>query len=165
VLFSKNKKYNINTKAANETLQNVFAACEIEPNETPLEVIRAINIASAAVVKIGFYISIALLVVVLMMPFAFKDSAKNKRNDTTGTSVVKVTGHYLDTDNGCFVMTLSGDGILYDKIYAKRDDGSIVIPSKIDEDNNMIFIPFTEGNINIYIPKEDGSVMQAVLSR
>lgn len=163
-MFKRNKKYNMNKKAANDTLQNVFAACEVEPNETPLEVIRVWNIANAAIVKVGFWVSIALLVVVLLMPVAFKESRHSNGNKVNSVNV-SVVGHYLDKENGQFVMTLSGNGVLYDEIYAKKDDGSIIKPSKIEEEYNMVYIPFEDGNINIYIPKSDGTVLQAVLSK
>lgn len=165
MLKNRNIKYNINSKVANETLQNVFAACEVEPNETPLEVIRVWNIANAAVVKAGFWIANILLIIILLMPFAFRTSDKANVKEQTSRADVQVAGHYIDKEENCFVMILSGSGIVYDEIYAKKDDGSIVKPSHINREENMVYIPFKEGNLNIYIPKEDGSVLQAVLSK
>lgn len=162
--FRKNKKYNMDMQAANETLQNVFAACEQEPNERPLEVIWVWNVASAAVVKAGFRISIVLLVLVLLMPVAFiKSSGEDSSNKKVAEAVI--TNHYMDKEDGCFVIVLEGDGINYEEIYAKRDSGVIVYPKSIDRDLGEVRIPFVEGNLNIYIQKSDGTFIQAVLSK
>ena len=67
----KGNKYNLDRKTADATLQNVFAACEVEPNETPLEVIKIVSFANAAIVRVCFRITIALLVVILLLPLAF----------------------------------------------------------------------------------------------
>lgn len=159
----RSNKYSIDKKAADAALQNVFAACDQNPNETPLEVIRAISIANAAVVKIGLISSIILLALVLVSPLAFLHTEKTSHDK--GANKVKVTGHYMDNESECFVMCLSGDGIIYEEIYALTDDGATITPSKIDTASGMVFIPFRDGNINIYVPNEDGGCLQAVLSK
>lgn len=160
-MFRKKSKYNIDTKTANEALQNIFAACDQEPNNTPLEVIKVRYLADTAIVKAGFWIGIVLLIAVILMPLAFKyQPGMNSR-----TSNVTIREHYLDKDVNCFVIVFDGEGVIYESIYAKRDDGSTVYPSFIDRENKTIKIPFRKGNLNIFIPKEDGTIMQAVLSK
>ena len=158
----KKRSYNIDRKVADETLKNVFAACEQQPNTKPLEVIRVRSIASDVVVKIGFVASIILLVLVLTMPLAFGlpsgDKDKHKSN-------ISIENHYIDTELRCFVMNLKGENIDYDGIYARKDDGTIVVPFRIDEENKTVMIPFNGGNINIFIPNGDGTYIQAVLSK
>lgn len=164
MLRRRNTKYVINKKAANDTLQSVFEACEQEPNSKPLELIQAWAIANTTIVKVGMWMSVALLVMVLVMPLAFV-SSREADNGLGEVDNVKVVEHYLDVDNDCFVMVLYGNGIDYNGIYALRDDGRTVFPQEIDEDNHTVKIPFVEGNLNIYIPKSDGTFLQAVLSK
>lgn len=160
----KNNKYSMDKKAADETLKNVFAACDQNPNETPLEVIRAISIANAAVVRIGLISSIIVLAIVLLTPLAFIPKDRLSVGNAK-IHEVKVTGHYMDNENECFVMCLSGEGILYDEIYALDNNGVTIKPLKYDEGSCMVWIPFEKGNINIYVPNENGTTLQAVLSK
>ena len=50
-MFRRNKIYSINRKAANEALQNVFAACEQAPNTQSLDALLFKNIANTTLVK------------------------------------------------------------------------------------------------------------------
>lgn len=160
-MFRKKNKYNIDSKTANEALQNVFAACDKEPNKTPLEVIKVRNLADTAIVSAGFWVGVILLVAVILMPLAFRVSpgAGKTKSD------VRIVNHYIDKDVNCFVIEFDGEGVIYEHIYARRDNGTTVYPSDIDADNKTVKIPFKGGNLNIFIPKEDGTTMQAVLSK
>lgn len=160
-MFRRRKIYNIDSKAANETLQNIFAACDQEPNNTPLELLKVRNLASTAIVKTGFWMGIILLCLIIIMPLAFV----NQGSEGGAIQEITIKNHYLDYEDECFVLTFEGGDIVYEQIYAKRDDGSTVYPFKIDKDKKTIKIPFKEGNLNIYVPKEDGTVLHAVLSK
>lgn len=165
-MYRKKLKYNIGKKAADETLKNIFAACDQKPNDKSLEVIRVWTIANTTVVKVCFYISILALVLILLSPLAFR----NQENTHFGINSqkkyeVEVVSHHMDNENNCFVMVIKGQGVDYNGIYGKMDNGKVVFPSSIDKITGEVRIPFTEGNLNIFIPKEDGTTTQAVLSR
>lgn len=164
-MLNKRHKYNIDSKAADEALKNVFAACDTQPNDKPLHLIRAWNIANTATAKLGFWISILLLMLILAMPLAFRNQAGSTNSPMAISSQSGVERHYYDEVNGCFVMILYGDDIDYNGVYAKTDDGEIILPVEANETTRRVGIPFKEGNLNIYIPKMDGTVIQAVLSR
>ena len=141
-MFRRNKVYSINKKAANEALQNVFAACEQEPNTQSLD---------------------ALLILILFCPMVFYMAGKES-GEKPHKADIAVTSHYLDEENECFVMTVSGSDIDYEGIYAKKDDGSIVYPMETGSDGTVRF-HFESGTLNIFIPDTEGGVVQAVLSK
>ncbi len=162
-MFRRNKIYSINRKAANEALQNVFAACEQTPNTQSLDALLFKNIANTTLVKTGKWLSIALLLLVLLSPLAFYYSQDDKKTSDHRTDIT-VTEHYLDSENGYFVMVLSGTDIYYEGIYAKKEDGSVIRPVETDADGTVKF-RFESGTLNIFIPDTEGGIVQAVLSK
>lgn len=157
---NRNNKYVINSDVANNTLKNVFEACDLEPNTKSLTSLKTWNIVNATGAKVGMWVSVALLVLIICMPLAFL----HDHSSSNEVLKVEVIDHYMDKDNGCFVMTLSGDSVYYDGIYAVNEAGEVVPPVEIDEEAHIVKIPFTEGNLNIYISKNDGTYVHAVLS-
>ena len=162
-MFRRNKVYSIDKKAANETLQNVFAACEQTPNTRSLDALLFKNIANTTLVKTGKWIAIALLVLILLSPFVFYVAGKQAELKPHQTDII-ITEHYLDEENECFVFRLSGSNIYYDGIYAKSGDGSVIKPLETQDDGTVKF-HFTEGTLNIFIPDTEGGIVQAVLSK
>ena len=162
-MFRRNKIYSINRKAANEALQNVFAACEQTPNTQSLDVLLFKNIANTTLVKTGKWLSVSLFALVLMSPLAFY-LAGRQESGRIGRGDITVTEHHIDADDQCFVMTLSGTNIDYEGIYAKKEDGSVIYPVSTDPDGTVKF-HFESGTLNIYIPDTEGGIVQAVLSK
>lgn len=162
-LINRNK-YVINKKAANDTLKNVFEACELEPNTKPLELIEVWTIANATIVKIGMWLSVALLIGVLVMPLAFVGCVE-KDNGLVTNDRVEISNHYLDEEHGYFVMVIDGEIVDYNSVYAVDSNGGTIFPVEINEDEHTVKIPFKEGNLNIFIPKTDGTFVQAILSK
>jgi len=162
-MFRRNKIYSMNKKAANEALQNVFAACEQKPNTQSLDALLFKNIANTTLVKAGKWMSIALLILILLSPTVFYMAGKEAKEFVHKTDIV-VVSHHLDKENECFVMQLDGTGIDYDGIYAKKEDGSIVYPAETTPDGVVKF-HFENGTLNIFIPDTEGGIVQAVLSK
>ncbi len=162
-MFRRNKIYSINKKAANEALQKVFEACEQTPNTQSLDALLFKNIANTTMVKFGKWISIALLVLILFCPVVFYIAGQESKAQPHKTDI-KVSGHYLDEENDCFVMQLSGSDIDYAGIYAKKENGSVIYPIETDESGTVKF-RFESGTLNIFIPDTEGGVVQAVLSK
>lgn len=162
-MFRRNKIYSINRKAANEALQNVFAACEQTPNTQSLDALLFKNIANTTLVKLGKWLSVALLVLILLCPIVFYTAGKQGIDGNSRTDIT-VTEHHIDIKDQCFVMTLSGDNIYYEGIYAKKEDGSVIYPISTDPDGTVKF-HFESGTLNIYIPDTEGGIVQAVLSK
>ncbi len=162
-MFRRNKVYSINKKAANEALQNVFAACEQTPNTQSLDALLFKNIANTTLVKLGKWLSVALLILILLCPLVFYTAGRQADEKMHKTDIT-VTGHHLDENDQCFVMTLSGTDINYEGIYAKKEDGSVIYPISTDH-NGTVKFHFESGTLNIYIPDTEGGIVQAVLSK
>ena len=162
-MFRRNKIYSINRKAANEALQNVFAACEQAPNTQSLDALLFKNIANTTLVKAGKWMSVVLLVLILLSPIAFY-SVRNESGAKPHKTDITVTNHYLDEENGCFVMEIAGTNIDYDGIYAKKENGAKIYPIESDH-NGIVKFRFEKGTLNIYIPDTEGGIVQAVLSK
>ncbi|MCR5687415.1 MAG: hypothetical protein K6G58_05280 [Lachnospiraceae bacterium] len=162
-MFRRNKIYSINKKAANEALQNVFAACEQKPNTQSLDALLFKNIANTTLVKTGKWLSITLLLLVLFCPIVFYMEGK-KAESTPHKTDISVVSHYLDEETESFVMTVEGSDIYYDGIYAKKEDGTVIYPTETDGSGTVKF-HFAGGTLNIYIPDTEGGVVQAVLSK
>ena len=162
-MFRRNKTYSINRKAANEALQNVFEACEQTPNTQSLDALLFKNIANTTLVKAGKWMSVALLVLILLSPTVFYYAGSHTSSKPHKTDIT-VTSHYLDRENNCFVMELSGTNIDYDGIYAKKENGSVIYPVETDE-SGVVKFRFESGTLNIFIPDTEGGIVQAVLSK
>ena len=162
-MFRRNKIYSINKKAANEALQNVFAACEQTPNTQSLDALLFKNIANTTLVKFGKWMSIALMVLILLCPLVFYMEGQSKEDRVHKADIV-VTDHYLDSENDVFVMELAGNDIYYDGIYAKTESGSVVYPIETDN-SGIVKFHFEGGTLNIFIPDTEGGIVQAVLSK
>ena len=162
-MFRRNKIYSINKKAANEALQNVFAACEQTPNTQSLDVLLFRNIANTTLVKAGKWMSVALMVLILLCPAVFYIEGQKAVSQPHKTDI-QVLGHYLDEENKCFVMELSGTDIDYEGIYARKENGSVIYPVETDE-NGVVKFRFESGTLNIFIPDTEGGIVQAVLSK
>ena len=63
-------------------------------------------------------------------------------------------------------MMINGDKLDYRNIYAVKNDGTMIFPSKIQfiDDNIEVTIPYDGEQLNLYIPDLDGNTLQAILS-
>ena len=57
----------------------------------------------------------------------------------------------------------SGTNIDYLGIYCKKNDGSVVMPTR--SDSEIVIIPYDGEALNIFITCTDGRVVQALLSQ
>lgn len=160
--MSRTKKYNLNKKMADETLKNVFAACDQSPSNKSFDYIIVKNIANTSMVKMAKWIAAVLLILVMICPLAFRVGSTKQVTARNGVTVVS---HELDKEGNRFILRLNGEGIEYSAIYAKTENGNIVVPTDVDEKQGTVVIPFKQGTLNIFVPNEDGTVLQAVLSK
>ncbi len=158
------RKYSISRKEANDMLQNVFNACNQQPNNTSLDLLLLKNYTRVAVVKTGKWLSIAFLIIVLLMPLAFRRPAGTELtlNNNDANSII-ISNHQMTDDH--FSMYMQGEGILYNNIYCQKQDGTIVFPDTISEENGYVSFPFDGEMLNIFIPCEDGYTVQALLAQ
>lgn len=155
------KKYNMTNIEADKTLQNVFAACDQQPNETSFERIRVRSIAGTTVVKTGLLISYIFLLLVLVAPLPFIDADQDSVKHEESSGNITIVSHSLE--KGIFTMAISGDDVSFDGIYCKRIDGEIVFPIMTDPSTGTVTLPFDGRDLNIFIPCKNGDTIQALL--
>ena len=156
-------KYNMDVDTANNILQNVFAAKEQSPNTIPFDKIILKSKARTTMVTSCMWVGIIMLCLVILSPLAFR-SQDLKVTDYTKAKNLQIIEHQLFTEE--FVMIVSGSKLDYQKVYAKKNDGTVVYPSKIRfiNGNAEITIPYDGDALNLFIPDTDGNIMQAILS-
>lgn len=157
------KKYNMNREAAKNALQNVFDACETEPNTTSFDTILIRSIANTTLVTVCRWIATVALVLVLISPLAFYSREGFSVNNFAAKADITINEHHLYKER--FEMILSGDNIDYTGIYCKKNDGTVVVPYFYEEETGRVVIPFDGDSLNIYITCLDGRVVQALLSK
>ncbi|MFT3984939.1 MAG: hypothetical protein QM697_13610 [Lachnospiraceae bacterium] len=155
------KKYSMDRNTANQTLQNVFAACNQPPNTIPFDKLVLKGLAQTALVKVCKWSAFCFLLLVLLAPLAFQNSEFTVSSKGFGQRIA-IENHRLYADH--FIMQLSGGSIDYENIYAKKPDGTVVFPVSADPDSGSVVIPYDGNSLNIYIPDNSGNVLQALLS-
>ena len=156
-------KYTMDMTTANSILQNVFIAGEQSPNTTPFDKIVLRSRAKTTLVTACMWVGIVMLLLVLLSPLAFH-SQELKVTSFEADKNIQIASHQLYSSE--FVMMISGEMLDYKNIYAVKDDGTMVFPSRIRfvNDQTEVTIPYDGTSLNIYIPDLDGNVMQAILS-
>ncbi len=156
-------KYTMDMTTANNILQNVFIAGEQKPNTIPFDKIVLRSKAKTTLVTACMWVGIIMLLFTLLSPLAFHTGELKVANPGTVKSI-QITSHQLYTTE--FVMMLSGDKLDYRNIYALKDDGTMVFPSRVRfvDEQTEVTIPYDGKSLNIYIPDLDGNILQAILS-
>ena len=156
-------KYTMDLTTANNILQNVFIAGEQKPNTIPFDKIVLRSKAQTTMVTSCMWIGIVMLLLTLLSPLAFH-SQELKVTDFSANEHVQIASHQLYTSE--FVMMVTGDKVDYQNIYATKNDGTVVFPSRIRFVNDAIevTIPYDGNALNLFIPDFDGNILQAILS-
>ncbi len=155
------KRYSMDLKSADATLQNVLKECNKEPNTVPFDRLVHMNTVNVAFAKICRIASLCLLVLISVSPLAFIDTGFSVKNTGIMEKII-VADHELYSDH--FVIYLNGDNIKYDEIFAVKSDGDYVFPSSMNRETGEVVFPFEGQTLNIYIPDSNGKVLQAILS-
>ncbi|HKM35709.1 MAG TPA: hypothetical protein VJY54_13355 [Lachnospiraceae bacterium] len=151
-MLRKNKKkfYYMNMDQANETLQNVFAACEKAPNTVPFDKLVLRQKLNTRIYDRLIILTAFLLLISFSSPLAVTpvNAAFNRNRDLS-----KIT---VDSDyeaDGILYLNLIGDSILYDQAYQITADGIKEFPVSYDEKCSTICFPYhPDKEVNIYIP-------------
>ncbi|WP_075721600.1 hypothetical protein [Roseburia sp. 499] len=161
MLFSKNKKYHLNSKQANDTLQNVFAACHHTPNTVPFDKILLRQKKNTRTYDVLLFLTALLLLVTFLSPLAVAPTEYLLQRDTTHEKIVLVSDNLTD-DVLC--LTLSGDGILFGRAYQETDTGIKEPALSYDSKAGTICFTYHKTETNIYIPIENAPTFHLLLS-
>lgn len=156
------KKHQMDIETANQTLQNVFAACNHKPNSIPIETILSQRKVNTGYVSVCMWVCIAFLIAVLLSPIGLYQTNFHISSLLSISDFITIEEHSLTDD--CFTMKLKGDNIDYDKISMMDDGGTVILPDEIIPEEQIIRIYHPSGTLNIYIPDKDGHTLLAVLT-
>ena len=158
----KSRKYDMDLETANQTLQNVFAACNQKPNTIPFEKIVLRKKAKTAFAIGCKYVSLLFLILVLLSPLCFYNNDFRVYDDSGISKPIIVEAHYFEND--CFTIKFKGDNINYNEISVVDENGTISLPDEIIPTESTIRIYRPNGTLNIYVPDYNGNTLHAVLS-
>ena len=156
------KRYNMKKSVANETLQNVFAACNKTPNSTNFDLLIFKGIAQTTLVSTCKWIATGLIFVTLVAPVSLINTDFKVDTGGIASDKILVKNHELYSD--CFILYLQGENIKYDSIYAKDNEGNVLFPQSTDTTNQVVVFPYSDKSLTIYIPDSDGHTLTARLS-
>jgi len=161
-IFKKKKKYKMDLTLANETLQNVFTACEKTPNTIPFDKILLRQKPNTRVFTCGKWIAIFMLVLTFLMPLAFSPSpAKISKVSSAGTHL-SISNHFVKDKT--LYLQFDGNNINLSNTYMLTISDEKIYPLSYDEEKNMISFPYLNEEVNIYIVTDDSSSMQILVT-
>lgn len=164
MIFSKHgKHYNMPRQAANDTLKNVLAACNIESSNINFDLLVIKGIAQTNIVDACKWIAIGFLFLVLIAPVALiNNDIRIQSNNLLNNDRIIIEDHALYSDH--FMLKLVGEDIDYNAIYAKTDSGDVVFPSEFDPANGEVTFPYNNEALTIHIADKHGHTLNASLS-
>lgn len=157
--MSETTKHSLDKNQANELLNNVLDSCNIPPSSKTLNETMIQSKLARKPLGILKFVAVIFIILAVISPLFFRkdpDFALVK-----GAETVAVSSHILYDD--CFILSLTGDAD-YSNINAKKNDGAIIFPDKIDEATGLVIFPYNGEALNIYIPAKSGGCIQAVLN-
>ena len=164
MFFKKRKKYQMNLKMANETLQKVFAACEQPPNTIPFDKLvlrRKLNTRTYdfLLVLTGLLLLLTFLAPLAVSPVSQLLNSKTRVEHESGVYLISdsVSDHIL-------CLTLSGEGIKYQEAFQETSSGITESPLSYDSQSGTLYFTYYETETNIYIPVENAPTLHLLLS-
>ncbi len=147
-LNKRSKRYNMSKKAANDTLKNVLAACNIESDNINFDLLLIKSMAQTNYVDACKWIAIGVLFLVLISPLALiNNDIKIESKNLLNNDRIIIVDHTLDEAG--FTIELAGDDIDYGAIYAENADGRV---------------PYNNEALTIHITDMHGHSLNAELS-
>lgn len=162
-LNKRSKRYNMSKKAANDTLKNVLAACNIESDNINFDLLLIKSMAQTNYVDACKWIAIGVLFLVLISPLALiNNDIKIESKNLLNNDRIIIVDHELDEAG--FTIELAGDDIDYAAIYAENAEGHVFLPVSIDETNSLVTFPYNNEALTIHITDKHGHSLNAELS-
>ncbi|HKM04727.1 MAG TPA: hypothetical protein VJZ04_09135 [Lachnospiraceae bacterium] len=162
IFHKRNKRYQMDVTLANETLQNVFSACDKEPNTIPFDKILLKQKPETKLLSLGKWLTLFMLIITFLSPLAFRPSPADVSQLNNVNKNLTLLSHYI-ADN-CLYLEFSNNTFDYEKSYMQTSDGELYKPISIDPISNIIVFPYLEVETTIYIFSLDQSSMQLLVS-
>ena len=147
--------------SANDTLQNVFAACEKEPNIIPFDKIILRRKANTRSDRLCKYAIIFMIILLLIIPFlAIRVDAKIETE--VNSSSIHIIEHYV-RDHAIHLM-LENDNYYFPSCYSLDAKGVRHLPIIDSASPNHIVFPYTGVEINLYLCDEYGEYLHLIVT-
>lgn len=160
--FSKKKKYSLNDQMANEMLQNVFAACDREPNTIPFDKLILRRKISTRAYTFGMTVTTIILAITFLLPLAFPPTKATVTNLGNNNDKLKITSHRVDEN--LFYLDLEDIEIDTETSYMLTADGELYYPTSFDSSTDTVVFPYLNQEVNIYIYDTEGNLLQLLLT-
>ena len=160
-LFRKKNKYSMDMEIANQTLQNIFAACDAPPNTVPFDKLVLRQRAHTRTICYAKWLCFLCLLFILVEPLAFQGFPSHLHT-TEKANRIQVEKHYIQ--DGRFHIYLSGSHLDLKDSYISSTDGTVYPPESYDNGTGEVIFPYPGGEINIFISEGNDEYLQIVLT-
>lgn len=153
------KKYHINKKEAEETLQDILTANNQEQSESQKRLLTVFHRKSdKRIVRMALFgiLLIAGLVLALLLYMQYIKSVP--------TEPMSLSGDYVEDQRLYLTINTGGHRISLQKSYLRTIDGMEYSPISYDKSASVICFPYPDTECNIYIIARDGSQLHLLLS-
>lgn len=162
MFFHKSKKYEMDMDIANETLQNIFAACDQAPNTIPFDKIVLRQKADTKPYDRLILFTALLFLLTFLSPLAIVPVA-TWLEPHFAPKPAELVENYLEND--VLYLKFAGDHILYEQAYMEAADGNHIPVLSYNTDKGLICFPYDGSEeLNIYIPIEGDSPLHFLLT-
>jgi hypothetical protein len=160
-LFKKKKVYTMDLESANDTLQNVFAAVDQEPNIVPFDKIVLRQKANTFSTTLCKYATLIMILLLLIIPFFTLQSNASVHSDV-GESNINIVDHYIGENT--IHLTLDSNNYYYPSCYSIDAEGHRHLPIVNSEDPCHLIFQYTGVELNIYIADIHGEYYQLIVT-
>lgn len=161
-MFRRKKTYNIDVNTAGKMLENVFAACDTEPNTIDFETIYNRGKISFVRDNICIIAACVLFLVTFFLPLFFPPSNIFMSADAKYGHPLSVNAHSMTEDS--FSISFEGEALDITKCVMVGDDGTSFSPKEYYREDNRVVFPYVPQQYNIYVYDINGRCIHLLLS-
>ena len=158
--FFRKKKYKMDTNTADQTLQNVLAACNKPASTLPVDKLILNRKMSRAPYIHAIILAACALILCLLCPLAFVPRFLPLETVSASGKAIALTGSY--ESDGYLYIRLSDQNIDLDRTYMQTNSGKHFVAKASRKDTVQFPYPSEESNIFIY--DTNGQVLHLLLT-
>ena len=149
------QEYQLDIKSADQTLQNIFAACNVSPNTVPFDKLILRQKVRLRPYNICLIITFILLLLTLTAPLPFFYLYYPGKE----AHAITLNQHYVE-DNILYIKVAPCHGSIdRTNSYLITASGEKIDALSYDQENHILAFPYLDEECNIYIPGENNSTL------
>lgn len=160
--IKKKDKFNMDSKAAGQALENIFAACDTAPNKIPFDKILLQSRQNLITDNLYIVLSVVLFLMTFVAPIFFPHGSAFMSVDSAAGRPLTVVEHVM-TDSS-FSITFAGAPLDSGSSYMLGADNSVVYCQDYNRSSNTIVFPYYAQEYNIYVYDINGRCIHLLLS-